>query len=97
MSTTLDLPEDLVEDIQLRAAREGRGVEETAAELLRAGLAASPMRPTEVVVEPARLEERKRIAAKFLSGEWGVELAGAEEGRASDRNTAEGRDRVWRG
>jgi plasmid stability protein len=96
MSTTLDLPKDLVEDIQLRAAREGRGVDETAAELLRAGLAASPMPSTVVIAEPAMMEERKRIAAKFLSGEWGVELAGAEEGRASDRNFAQSRDRDWR-
>ena len=41
MTTTLDLPDDLVEDIHLRAEQEGRGLDETVAELLRAGLAAS--------------------------------------------------------
>ena len=41
MVTALDLPQDLVEHLQQRAAQEGRGINETAAELLRAGLAAS--------------------------------------------------------
>ena len=84
MTTTLTLPDDLVEDIEVRAAKEGRPFEETVAELLRAGLAASSMR-TELHVDEAMLEERRRVASKFLSGEWGVELSGFEEGRARDR------------
>jgi len=42
------------------------------------------------------LEERRRIAGKFLSGEWGAELAGAEDGRTEDRRLAEERARVRR-
>jgi plasmid stability protein len=83
MVTALDLPQDLVEDIQLRASQEGRPIDETAAELLRAGLAAS----TRAVVhaDAAMLQKRKEIVEKFLSGQWGTEFAGFEEGRAADR------------
>ena len=48
MTTTLDLTDDLVEDIHLRAEQEGRGLDETVAELLRAGLAASSSRTATV-------------------------------------------------
>jgi plasmid stability protein len=41
MKTTLDLPNDLVREIKLRAAREGRKVKEVAADLLPAALAPS--------------------------------------------------------
>jgi plasmid stability protein len=96
MTTTLDLPDDLVEHVQLRAKQEGRGPDETVAELLRAGLAASPAQPATVVAETSMREERKRIAEKFLTGEWGVDLAGFAEGRKADREAAETRDRIWR-
>ncbi|MCU1349613.1 MAG: hypothetical protein JWO56_2643 [Acidobacteria bacterium] len=97
MTTILHLPDDLVADLQLRAEREGRGLDETVTGLLRAGLAASPEPATTAVDLPAMmLEDRARIAAKFLSGEWGVELAGFEEGRVADRAAAEIRDRTWR-
>jgi plasmid stability protein len=96
MVTALDLPQDLVEDIQLRAAQEGRPIDETAAELLRAGLAASP-RANGVNADAATLQKRNEIVEKFLSGEWATEFAGFEAGRAVDRNAAEARDRTWRG
>ncbi|HEV7485914.1 MAG TPA: hypothetical protein VGQ65_09545 [Thermoanaerobaculia bacterium] len=95
MVTALDLPQDLVDDIQLRAAQEGRRIDDTAAELLRAGLAASS--PVIAVnADAAMLEKRKEIVEKFLSGEWGTEFAGFEEGRAADRRAAVERDRTWR-
>jgi len=95
--TTLDLPDDLVEDIQLRAAQEGRRLDETVAELLRAGLSASVARSATVIqADTSMLEERKRIVEKFLAGEWKVDLPGFEEGRRADRETAEIRDRAWR-
>src|SRR5437764_6405484 len=93
MTTTLDLPDDLVEDIHLRAEQEGRGLDETVAELLRVGLAASSSRTaTQVEVTASMLEERKRIAEKFRTGEWGTDLSGFEEGRAADREAAEARE-----
>jgi plasmid stability protein len=86
MTTTLDLPDDLVEDIHLRALQEGRALDETVAELLRAGLAATSSRPlTTIRADASMLEERRRIAEKFLTGEWGADLTGFEEGRAADR------------
>jgi plasmid stability protein len=97
MTTTLDLPDDLVEDIHLRATQEGRGLDETVAELLRAGLAASSVQPvTSFRADASILAERKRIAGKFLTGEWGVELPGFAEGRVVDRESAAMRDRAWR-
>jgi plasmid stability protein len=96
MVTALDLPQDLVDDIQSRAARDGRGIDETAAELLRAGLAAIP-RATAVGADPAMLQKRQEIVEKFLSGEWSTEFAGFEEERATERNSAEARNQAWRG
>ena len=97
MTTTLDLPKDLVEDISLRASQEGRGLDETVARLLRAGLEASsdPI-PTAVQADDSMLHDRKRIAEGFLSGEWGVELSGVAEGRAADRDSADVRNQAWR-
>jgi plasmid stability protein len=71
MSRRLELPDDLVADLQQRATQEGRGLDETAAQLLREALGASAVRPDTA----SMLAERKRIANKFLTGEWGVELA----------------------
>jgi plasmid stability protein len=39
MKTTLDLPDDLVRAIKIRAAQENRKLKETVADLLRRGLA----------------------------------------------------------
>ena len=40
MKTTLDLPEDLVRRMKLRAVREGRKLKDVASEVVRRGLAA---------------------------------------------------------
>jgi plasmid stability protein len=97
MTTTLNLPDDLVEDIQALAAREGQKLDDTVTELLRAGLAASSSRLVAAIrVDASMLEERKRIAEKFRTGEWGTDLPGFEEGRVADRNAAEMRDRARR-
>jgi len=42
MKTTLDLPNDLVQQIKLRAVNEGRKLKDVAADLLRAALAPPP-------------------------------------------------------
>jgi hypothetical protein len=41
MKTTLDLPDDLIREIKLRAVREDRKLKDLVAELLRSGLAES--------------------------------------------------------
>jgi plasmid stability protein len=45
MKTTLDLPQHLVREMKLRAARDGRKLKDVAADALRAGLTA-PSQPT---------------------------------------------------
>lgn len=52
MKTTVDLPNDLLRDVKLRAAREGRKLKDEMAALLRKGLAASQAPP--VAGLPAR-------------------------------------------
>jgi hypothetical protein len=97
MKTTLDLPDDLVKEVKLRAVHEGKKLKDAVAELLRKGLAAGsgPSR-TAVKTDKAMLKRRKEMTRKFISGEWGVELTGFEEGRETDRRKAEHRAKAWR-
>lgn len=46
MKTTVDLPDNLLQQIKLRAVRSGQKLKETIADLLRKGLAASSQSPT---------------------------------------------------
>lgn len=93
MKTTVELPADLVRDIERRASQEGRQIDEAAADLLRKGL---DVATTAGRADAAMLERRAQVAQKFLSGEWGVALDGFEAARAADRATAGKRDAAWR-
>ena len=42
------------------------------------------------------MERRRALTRKFVSGEWGVDLAGYEEGLAVDRGKEEDRANAWR-
>jgi hypothetical protein len=97
MKTTLELPEDLVNEIELRAVHEGKQLQDAVADLLRKGLAAA-VAESEIPVgaEQSLLQRRKELAEKFISGEWGAELAGFESGRAADRESARARAELWR-
>jgi hypothetical protein len=44
-----------------------------------------------LVVDALQLQRRKRLAQKFIDGEWGVELKGYEESRELDRRAAQRR------
>ena len=44
----------------------------------------------------AELARRREMTEKFVSGEWGVELAGYEEGRTTDRRKEGERAQAWR-
>lgn len=97
MSMQLELPDELVAIVQRRAAEEGRGLDDTVADLLRIGLAAASERAaTAIPVDASMLEERKRIAGRFITGEWAVELAGITEGRVASRESARVRASAWR-
>jgi len=50
-----------------------------------------------IVADALMMKRREMIAQKFISGEWGVELATFEAGQAKDRQTSEKRNRAWRG
>ena len=71
MKTTLDLPEDLVREMKIRAASEGRKLRDVAEEVFRRGLAAPA--PT------AKPSERHRVKLPFVPAPVGAprfELSG---------------------
>jgi plasmid stability protein len=97
MTTHLELPDDLVREIKLRAANEGKELDVTVTDLLRKALADQPCEGVAGVADKQSLSERRReVAQKFISGEWGTELAGFEEGRAAERESARVRSEIWR-
>jgi plasmid stability protein len=95
MSTILELPDDVMRAVTARATRVGQPVQDVAAQLLRQALAAEPGSPG-IEDEAAMLARRREIAEKFLSGEWGAELEGFEEGREDDRRKSAERAARWR-
>ena len=98
MKTTLDLPPDLVKEMKLLAVHQGKKLKDAAAELLRKGLAASPVESATVVkADKTALKRRKELTRKFVSGEWGVDLAGFEAASKADRRKAQQRANAWRG
>ena len=91
---TLDLPDDLARRVKLLAVHQDQKLKDMVADLLRRGLSAGLA--TLVKADKGKLKLRKGLTRKFVSGEWGVELAGLEEARAVDRRKAEQRDQAWR-
>lgn len=49
-----------------------------------------------LVVDALMMKRREEMAAKFISGEWGTELAGFEAARSADRKAARQRATRWR-
>ena len=80
MKTTMELPDDLVRMVKLKAVHDGAKLKDLVADLIRKGLMA------DAATEPdsAQIARRKEIGRKFDSGEWQVELSGLEEGRLAD-------------
>ncbi len=64
MKTTLDLPEDLVREMKIRAAREGRRLREVAEEVFRRGLA--------VPATPRQASTRRRVALPIIPAPAGA-------------------------
>ncbi len=89
MRITLELPDDLVKEIKLRAACDGAKLKSMVADLLRAGLRVSPDSTLgEVRADKESLARRKVLIRKFVAGEWGVDLSGYE----ATRSSAQGND-----
>ncbi len=49
-----------------------------------------------MVNDALMMKRRAKLSQKFISGEWGVELVGFEEGQAKDRIETDGQSKVWR-
>jgi hypothetical protein len=49
-----------------------------------------------LVNDALMMKRREKLSQKFISGEWGVELAGFEDGRANDRTTSARQSKAWR-
>ncbi len=80
MKTTIDLPEELVREMKIRAAREGRKLRDVAEEVFRRGLAAGSSTPVERRRIPLPLVPAPAGARPFtLSGERLLELEGEAE------------------
>lgn len=98
MKTTLELPEDLVKEIKLRAVHEGAKLKDLVAALLRAGLRSASVDGSGTArADKESLARRKALTRKFVAGEWGVELSGYEAARKQDRAAGAKRSRAWRG
>ena len=98
MKTTLELPDDLVKEIKLRAVHEGLKLKDAVADLLRRGLATgSPVGPAVLKADKAMLNRQRALTRRFVSGEWGVDLGGYEPATEADRRSASRRAKAWRG
>ncbi|MBM3934955.1 MAG: hypothetical protein FJ319_11770 [SAR202 cluster bacterium] len=49
-----------------------------------------------IVTDALMLKRRERIAQKFISGEWGVDIDSFEAGQEKDRRIEQRRDEAWR-
>src|SRR5437879_1817398 len=96
MKTTIELPDDLIKEVKLLAVDEGRKLKDVVADLLRHALNGASARPTVVKAGKAMLKRRKALTQKFVSGKWGVDLAGYEAAREIDRRSAAKRAKAWR-
>jgi hypothetical protein len=50
-----------------------------------------------MVMDALMLKKREEIARRFITGNFGAELAGFEESRAADRKAAKKQSGRWRG
>ena len=83
MKTTLDLPEELIKELKLRAVHEGKKLKEVATEALQRGLAipghenapAHPRHPLPLIecqiIDPTAAPTPERIAAILTDQETG--------------------------
>ncbi len=83
MKTTLELPDDLMREIKVRAAREDRKLKDLVTELLRKGLAAEELQPRKPhrVKFPLIQSTHPATPGKTLSPEELNEVLLAEEVR----------------
>jgi len=90
MGIALELPDELVREVQHRADESGERLGEVVVRLLSKGLEAERAAAS-ANADDLRLARRRELTQKFISGELGVELAGIEECREEDRRRSEER------
>jgi len=95
MKTTLDLPDDLLREVELRGLHEGPELDRAVTDALRHWLDRTAS-ATAVTADKAMLQRRKEATQKFVSEEWGVELAGYEAAHEADRRKSAERAQAWR-
>jgi hypothetical protein len=49
-----------------------------------------------LLLDALMLKRRAKLAERFISGEWGVELAGYEKGKSTDVSKSVARSKAWR-
>jgi hypothetical protein len=77
MKTTVELPDDLVNEIRRLAVQKGKNFKDAFADLLRRGLEASAAaKGTVVKVDKAMLKRRKALTKKFVAAEWKRDVTG---------------------
>jgi len=93
----IELPDELIQEIERRAAVEGKNVEDKVEAIIRFWLALeiNPKVPLPIVADAAMLEERKKLAEKFITGEWGCDIERWEDLRAKDRARDQERSKNW--
>ena len=50
-----------------------------------------------MVTDALMLKRREMLSQKFISGEWGTDLAIFEKGKLRDRQASKKREQAWRG
>lgn len=95
MKTTIELPDDLAEEIQLLAVHQGKALNDTLADLVCKGLGIAVPAVAEGNGD-ALIERRKEIIKKFVSGEWSTDLKNFEASRALDRQSGKDNASAWR-
>lgn len=73
MKTTLDLPDELMREVKIRAVHEHKKLKDTIAELLQKGLAAGEVRRTKIP-KPVKLRGGPLTSAEIEAAiNWGRE------------------------
>ncbi len=80
MKTTIELPDELIKMVKIRAVNDGAKLKDLFADLIRKGLAVDA-KPDPA---PDQLARRRELGRKFDSGEWQVELTHWEESQSAD-------------
>jgi plasmid stability protein len=92
VKTTLDLPNDLVREMKLRAINEGRKLKDTAADLLRRGLDSASGKTPDLSQRPRITKQRNGLPLIHCSPNAPVTRMAADEIIALEQETLSSED-----